>query len=115
MVSYAAGDRNNALQAVGGLLLLLAVITVAAVQIYLLCTQGQTVGKRLVGVRIVRYPDGSRLGFVHAFFLRSVVTVLLSAIPLLGGLFALVDVLCIFQADQRCLHDQIAGTMVVQA
>jgi uncharacterized RDD family membrane protein YckC len=42
--------------------------------------------------------------------LRGVVNGLLSIIPLYG----LVDALFIFREDKRCLHDLIAGTIVVR-
>jgi uncharacterized RDD family membrane protein YckC len=75
---------------------------------------GQTVGKRLLGIRIVRVQDDANPGFVHAVLLRSVVPIIIRAIPMFGLGFWLVDVGCIFRTDKRCLHDLIAGTKVVQ-
>ncbi|MEA2700447.1 MAG: hypothetical protein QOI66_4718, partial [Myxococcales bacterium] len=45
--------------------------------------------------------------------LRGVVNGIISAIPYLGGLYALVDALFIFRDDRRCIHDLIAGTRVI--
>ena len=75
---------------------------------------GGTLGKKLLGLRIVR-TDGSRAGFVRLFFGRAGVAVVPAFVPLLGSLWALVDMLVIFRESRQCLHDQIADTMVVTA
>jgi uncharacterized RDD family membrane protein YckC len=95
--------------------LLLGVLLCAIVQLSMLAVRGQTVGKRLLGIRIVRAQDDTNPGFVHAVLLRSVVPMLIRAIRIFGPGFWLVDVVCIFRADKRCLHDLIAGTKVVQS
>jgi len=81
---------------------------------YLLATRGQTIGKALCKVRIVRL-DGSKPTFVRIAGLRTGATALLSAVPKVGYMLALVDVLFIFTKSRRCLHDFIANTKVVQA
>ena len=86
-----------------------------AVNGYLLAKQGQTVGKRLVGTRIVSHENGQILPFGRVFGLRYLPLFLISQVPFLGSLFALVDVLFIFREDHRCVHDLIAGTHVVEA
>jgi uncharacterized RDD family membrane protein YckC len=90
------------------------IIAVAIYQIYLLSTRGQTVGKRWMKVRVVKL-DGSQPGFVHAVLLRVFVNGLISAVPYLGGIYGLVDILFVFREDRRCLHDLIASTRVVVA
>jgi len=40
---------------------------------------------------------------------------LISAIPVVGSFFVLIDTLLVFRADRRCVHDLIAGTKVVKA
>jgi uncharacterized RDD family membrane protein YckC len=99
--------------------LLLGMIFCAVVQIWMLTVRGQTVGKRLLGVRIVRIQDDANPGLVHAVLLRGFVPILNRAlimlIPVFGLGFWLVDVGCIFRDDKRCLHDLIAGTKVVQS
>lgn len=103
-------EPNVIVLIVGGLYML----ALAAYQIYLLSTQGQTLGKRWMKIRIVRL-DGSPAGFVHAFLLRSVVSGLPRLIPLAGNAFSLIDALFIFRQDRRCIHDLIASTRVVVA
>jgi len=85
---------------------------VAIYQIVKLSTRGQTVGKKAMKIRIVRL-DGSQPGFVHAFLLRAIVNALPAMIPIVGSIYSLVDVLFVFRADRRCIHDMIAGTRVV--
>jgi len=82
-------------------------------QMTLLSVRGQTVGKLVVGVRIVNDEDECNPGFYRAVVLRSIVPSLIGALPCFGFLFALVDVLWILGEDRRCLHDLIAGTKVV--
>jgi uncharacterized RDD family membrane protein YckC len=96
------------LLAFGGLVLLV-------VQIWLLTTRGQTIGKRVVGIKIVRYDTGANPGFVSVVLLRWLVPGLIGAVPYLGFVFAVVDCCFIFRADRRCIHDLIAGTKVVKA
>jgi len=84
-------------------------------QWYLLATQGQTLGKKALGIRIVHFEDESNPGFVGTVILRQWVPALIAQIPLVGGIFGLVNILCIFGEERRCLHDQIAGTKVILA
>ena len=83
-------------------------------QLVMLHRHGQTFGKKLMGIRIVR-KDGSRAGLGRIFWLRYFVPGLIGNIPLLGALFALADPLFIFGEEKRCLHDLFADTIVVDA
>jgi uncharacterized RDD family membrane protein YckC len=89
-------------------------VIAAVVQGWSLHAFGGTLGKKILGLRIVR-TDGSRAGFVRLFFGRGAAAVVPACIPLLGGLYALVDMLLIFRDSRQCLHDQIADTIVVTA
>ncbi len=91
-----------------------AALLLGVVQIWMLVTRGQTLGKRIMDVRIVRLDDESNPGFVHVFLLRAVLIGLLGAIPMIGWIITLADILSIFRADRRCLHDLIAGTKVIK-
>jgi len=105
------------------LMMLIVFITLAlmlALAIYnwwLLATEGQTIAKRLLGIRIVKI-DGSPVDFLVAVILRSWVLGFVTGILnqcCLGWIVSLVDALFIFNPDRRCLHDHIAGTKVVNA
>ena len=85
------------------------------VQATLLTLRGQTIGKLVTSLRIVRAGDGSPAGFLHGFLLRGFLPRCLRHVPLIGVLFWLVDNCFIFREDRRCLHDLIAGTKVVKA
>jgi uncharacterized RDD family membrane protein YckC len=98
----------------GADLLLLGSLVVMVIQIWWLTTRGQTIGKRALGIRIVRASDGENPGFLFAVALRYAVPSLISFIPLIGFIFSLTDILFIFRSDRRCLHDLIAGTRVVK-
>ena len=84
-------------------------------QCYLLAQRGQTIGKIVMGLRIVRFEDGTNPGFVKAVLMRTFLWALITAIPVVGPLIGLVGILFIFRDDQRCLHDHLAGTRVVNA
>lgn len=96
------------------LVLLVPILVLTIIQVTMLCKHGQSLGKRLTGVRIVR-TDGSPVGFVHVILLRSFVLQLIGCIPFVGGFVGLIDPLLIFREDRRCLHDLIADTIVVEA
>jgi uncharacterized RDD family membrane protein YckC/predicted RNA-binding Zn-ribbon protein involved in translation (DUF1610 family) len=95
-------------------LFFLGILVLGIYQIVLLSTSGQTIAKRWLKIRIVRYEDGGPVGFGKGVALRAIVPAVIGAIPCLGVLFSLADPLFIFSAEHRCLHDQIAGTKVVR-
>ena len=80
---------------------------------YLLATQGQTIGKKLLKIRIVGLDDG-KVSLGKLLFLRQLPMQVLSAIPLVNYL-GLIDILFIFGRSRRCVHDRLAGTKVVPA
>lgn len=86
-----------------------------AYQIWLLTTQGQTLGKKVMGLRIVKTADMSNGGFVTNVLLRAFASAAVTLVPIFGTLFAMADPLFIFREDRRCLHDYIAGTCVIKA
>jgi uncharacterized RDD family membrane protein YckC len=108
------------------------------VQAYLLTTRGQTLGKIAFNVRIVRASDGGPARFVRAVLLRYVVPEFvflaltwrsstdvngtsfeldwpMSWAAVVAVLLQFTDILFIFTADRRCLHDLLAGTKVIRA
>jgi uncharacterized RDD family membrane protein YckC len=97
-------------------------LALLAVQVWMLATRGQSIGKRITRIRIVRVEDGSNPGFVHAWVMRELlitaIGIALGMIPFLGLLlrpaFHIVDWCLIFRDNQSCLHDQMAKTKVVK-
>ena len=80
---------------------------------YLLAKRGQTVGKKLVGTRIVRAENEELLSLGHLFGLRYLPICFMAKIPVVGGIFSLVDCPFIFRKEKCCIHDLIAGTKVI--
>lgn len=111
----AGGNKTGPLVVGGVILICLGLLTLLVIQIYLLTTCGQTIGKKLMDIRIVSFDDESNPGFVKAFLLRVFVNGLIGAVPFVGFVYSLVDICFIFRADRRCVHDLIAGTKVVKA
>jgi uncharacterized RDD family membrane protein YckC len=91
------------------------VLGVAGYQLHLCARSGQSIGKRWMGIRVVR-EDGNAASLFHILLLRNFIPGLMGALLglLVPGLFPLVDALFILRADRRCLHDLIAGTKVVK-
>jgi len=113
---FATPDTPNpALMIAGFVTIGAAMVVLLGIQIYLLVTRGQTLGKKFLGIKIVCFEDDSNPGFVKVFLLRMLVNGLIGAVPFLGLIYSLTDILFIFREDRRCIHDLIAGTKVVQA
>jgi len=89
-----------------------AAIALLLLQCVLLTKDGQTIGKKIVGIRIVNVDTGENGGFVPNVLLRSIVNGLISYFTC--NIYGIVDVLFIFRDDRRCIHDLIAGTRVIE-
>ena len=89
-------------------------IFLAVIQTTLLCRRSQSVGKLLLGLRIVTVRDGTPGGPLRAYLLRGLLTWMLEWATGIGVFYMAFDSFFIFREDQRCLHDLIAGTKVVR-
>jgi uncharacterized RDD family membrane protein YckC len=89
-------------------------VLVLAVNALLMHLRGQTIGKALFRIRMVR-SDGARAGLARLLFARYLVPVVLNFVPVAGMFVFPVDALMIFGGAKRCLHDLIADTLVVKA
>lgn len=83
------------------------------VNAYLLVTRGQSMAKLMFGIRIVR-PDGSAASAMRILVLRWFLPMCVGGLPLVGGVFSIVDACMIFRETKRCLHDDWADTVVVK-
>lgn len=100
-------------QAIAGAGLWLALLGFVAwvwLTILFVSRNGQSIGKKLLGIKVVR-SDGSKASLGRIFWLRNVVNTLLGLIPMYG----LVDALLIFGEARQCVHDKIADTIVIKA
>ena len=90
----------------------------ALINAWLLASSGQTVGKRLLNVRIVDQHTGEIVSVWNSLVLRSL---LFAGVPVpllgpaLGVCVQLLDIVFIFGERRRCVHDLVAGTIVVGA
>jgi len=94
-------------------LLLVGGLVSFVVQIYLLATRSQTLGKFVMKTQIVDINTGKPAGLVNTLVLRLVVNGIIGAIPCIGLIYSIVDICFIFREDRRCIHDLIASTRVV--
>jgi len=76
--------------------------------------QGQTIGKKVMKIRIVR-KDGSPIDRKRIITHRMLPVGIVSMLGLPGGIAYIVDCLCIFRAGRNTLHDDFADTKVVAA
>lgn len=68
---------------------------------------GQTLGKKVFKLRMVRTKSATELSFLQILF-RETIGRVASTIPIGAGYFMI-----IFRKDRRALHDMMAGTRVV--
>ncbi len=77
-----------------------------------LVTYGQTVGKRLLGIKFTDL-EGNVPTIGRHLVPRYAFTTLIVYIPLIGNILSLIDSLSIFKGNRRCIHDYIGKTMVI--
>jgi uncharacterized RDD family membrane protein YckC len=106
---------GQALGLIGTVGMVAGFIILLIINLILLHRYAQTVGKRLLGIKIVR-TDGSRIGLRRIVFMRIMPIQLAGSIPYMsfGIGISLVNVLLIFTPSRRCTHDLIADTKVVK-
>ncbi|MFI7193995.1 RDD family protein [Nocardia nova] len=109
--SYSSTCTGGGLTAVGIILLLLAIAVGVGLGLWLIHqegTTGQTPGKKVVGIRVIKEADGQVLGFGMAF-VRKLCHILDNALCGLGYLWPLWD------EKNQTFADKIVSTIVVQA
>jgi uncharacterized RDD family membrane protein YckC len=104
---------HTLLSSPGTILTAIGLVAWCVITTWLVATNGQSIGKRLVGIKIVR-TDGSRASLARIFLLRNAVNALPNLLPYVGWLYQLIDPLLIYQASRQCVHDKIADTIVVR-
>lgn len=96
-------------------------VTAANIAVFLLLnghglhTRGQTLGKRLVGIRIVDAATGGVPPLARLVLLRYGSFWLLNALPGIRTLAFPLDFGFMLRRDRRALHDLVGGTQVVEA
>ena len=80
---------------------------------YFLAKDSQSIGKKILGTKIVR-TDGSQADFIRIVTRRLLPLYACGLIPKVGPFLGLVDALFIFRQSKKCLHDDIADTVVIR-
>ena len=111
---------------IGFLLLATGIIALSAKNVQLLVKGGQTIGKKRIGIHIVDHENRTVPSWFRLIGMRSILPGVLLGITgfilapesgelrrALTGLLGLISILFIFGENRRCIHDHIAGTVVV--
>ncbi|MFM7055756.1 MAG: RDD family protein [Planctomycetota bacterium] len=106
------GGQGPAVVFTGLGLLLAAGISLTVFQI-ILCCQGKSIGKKLMGLTVYDAASGLPAGFIKTFGRELLPNLVSFCVPVIGGLAALVDLCFIFSSDHRRLVDKICDTVVV--
>mgnify|MGYP003393095711 FL=1 len=82
------------------------------IQGFLLHKHGQSIGKKLLGIKVVDYDTETNPGVVRAFILRTLVFILptLYLLPI----FSIIDYLFSIGKKKQTLHDKLAKTKVIK-
>jgi len=91
---------------------IIGLVVFFAINFNFLKSAGQTVGKRVMNIKVVTL-DGQLPTLGNHFLKRYAVYFLPGQVPLAGQLFSIVNILFIFGPQRRCIHDLAAGTKVV--
>ena len=95
------------------------VITVYSVlifiQVYLLIKSGQTIGKKILKIRISQFHNPNEpVSFFKIIILRFVINDLVYLIPIIGLIYLALDHGLALFKPRRCIHDYLAGTVVIK-
>jgi len=88
-------------------------ITFIVFHIKFLISSGQTIGKKILGIKIVDL-HGQLPSIKTNLPIRYAVFFIPAQIPIIGQLLSIINILFIFGKEKRCLHDYAAGTKVVE-
>ena len=80
----------------------------------LLARYGQTVGKKILNIKITDL-DGNLPSIKKHILPRYAFSTLVAYIPIIGGGISLISILFIFGKSRRCIHDQVGKTIVIDA
>lgn len=106
-------STENVMASVWGIIAFAGVLAILIANAVLLHRNGQTIGKRVLNIRIVR-GSGERAGLARLLLIRYFAMGLITSIPYVGTAIWIADPLFIFRESRRCLHDQLADTIVIK-
>jgi len=82
---------------------LIGFVAYLAINGYFLIKSGQTLGKKIIQIQVVDYHTNLLLSPGRIIGLRYVLTQVFSNIPIVGGFFAIINILFIFGNEKRCV------------
>ena len=94
--------------------LFIGILSYIAINGYFLVKSGQSIGKKILNIQIVDYTTNQLLPPSKVLGMRYALIQALYNIPVVGSLFAFIDMLFIFGNEKRCLHDSIAHSKVIK-
>jgi uncharacterized RDD family membrane protein YckC len=100
-------------EVVVSIILVVLFISAPVFQLYLIEKRGQSIGKKIMKIRIM-HQSGAKPSSDRLFFMRYFVPAAIMAIPLVGWGFLLFDLIYLFNEDRRTLRDLMAQTIVVK-
>ncbi len=89
----------------------LGLIIFILVNYRLLINNGQTIGKKLLKIKIVNLDNN--LPTKDILLTRYLVYFIPSYIPVIGSWLSIINILTIFGKEKRCIHDYVAKTRVI--
>ncbi|MFU8805095.1 MAG: RDD family protein [Bradymonadaceae bacterium] len=113
VLGMATGGDSDLMFGVIMVLLALGFMGLAGINIYLLHANGQTIGKKMLGIKIVRSDRRTRASLPRLIFFRIGSVSLMGMVPFVGSFIQIANYLWIFGDERRCLHDLIADTAVI--
>jgi len=113
LITYKITNDYQYDNSIGTLIIVLSYLILGSTQLFYLVKHGQSLGKKALGIKIVKIDNEQVPGFATIFLLRSLIPNIISSVPYAGPVFWLIDILFIFRDDRRCMHDLIAQTKVV--
>ena len=90
----------------------LVVLILTLLQVWLIASRGQTIGKMLLKIKIVDEMSGQKSTFLRSVMLRSVLVKYIGY-NIVGSLLFFVDLAFLFTKQNRTLHDRLAKTLVI--
>ena len=85
------------------------ILIVLLIQAIFLTNKGQSIGKYLIGIKLVRENDGQEGGFNNNVLLRTILNAILCLVPI----YRIVDLIMGLSQSQKCIHDRMSNTIVV--
>lgn len=92
--------------------MLVYVVIMLAIQAFLLTKFGQSIGKKIVGIKIVDAESNGKVNLTRIFLLRSIVFIILNL--LFMPISTIIDYAFALGQKRQALHDKMARTKVIK-